>query len=805
MVAYMEKRQVSLPASIKEAFDTACGLVAPTWPLDQMIAVNPFWEMRQQSATDVAARLSALLHATPVMRPSYYASLKDHPVRKHHLDAAAEWLGLERDRYHATEDEQDISHWHNVSDLLDSCDIRPNEMAWRDEIVHQVSQFCADAFRDDGDLAKRGVPGTLYALWLDSVRHDRGIGILMGTPGLSSQFEALPYSAEELLAMASEELAVTEASAELYAHALLLDVNGWASWVAYLRWQERLAGSDKDLSRDLLAIRMAWDLALWRYMASSDQETFRRVQLLWQRQIASPEYLLTEHARQQRTAWVWQRAAELAYQEDLIAKLSAPRPEPQPEMARRKMQAAFCIDVRSEVIRRHLEAQDQGIRTLGFAGFFGMPLSYQPKGTALRRPQLPGLLAPAIDVTEASDGAPSSDQNLRTRWSELGASPSAMFGLVEASGPLYALKLVRDAFMSPERKHPVNCAHEPQPLALSRDGEALSVEERADVAAGALHAMGLENNFAPVVLLVGHGSTSRNNPHSAGLDCGACCGQTGEINSRVFAEILNDFDVRKELQRRGVLIPAATRFVAALHDTTTDEIRCFDDELPIPTHMRQWLDAASDATRRERAACLGLDADDELAAALQHRSRNWAELRPEWALANNAAFIAAPRERTRHIDLEGRSFLHDYDWHQDPDNSVLELIMTAPMVVANWINTQYNASVTDNTRYGSGNKLLHNVVGGNIGVFEGNGGDLRIGLPMQSVHDGEQYMHTPLRLSVFLAAPADAIRSIYDKHDAVRELVDNDWLFLFRLDDHDGVQQLYRNEWLDMEFGDADQ
>ena len=150
-------------------------------------------------------------------------------------------------------------------------------------------------------------------------------------------------------------------------------------------------------------------------------------------------------------------------------------------------------------------------------------------------------------------------------------------------------------------------------------------------------------------------------------------------------------------------------------------------------------------------------------------------------LADCAAFIVAPRSRSQHLNLAGRSFLHDYEWQRDPGFGVLELIMTAPMVVTNWISMQYLASTVDNKRYGSGNKVPHNVVGGNVGVFEGNGGDLRIGLPMQSLHDGENFRHTPLRLSVFIQAPQSAIDAVVRKHETVRQLLDNGWLHLFRL------------------------
>jgi uncharacterized protein YbcC (UPF0753/DUF2309 family) len=156
-------------------------------------------------------------------------------------------------------------------------------------------------------------------------------------------------------------------------------------------------------------------------------------------------------------------------------------------------------------------------------------------------------------------------------------------------------------------------------------------------------------------------------------------------------------------------------------------------------------------------------------------------VRPEWGLAGCAAFIAAPRERTAGLDLGGRAFLHSYDWRVDDGFRVLELIMTAPMVVASWINLQYFGSTTDPRLYGSGNKVLHNVVG-TLGVVEGNGGDLRSGLPLQSVHDGEQLVHEPLRLNVVIEAPIEAMTEVIMRHPGVRALVDNRWVHLWAMD-----------------------
>jgi hypothetical protein len=255
-----------------------------------------------------------------------------------------------------------------------------------------------------------------------------------------------------------------------------------------------------------------------------------------------------------------------------------------------------------------------------------------------------------------------------------------------------------------------------------------------------------------------------------------------------------------------VHIPECSVFLAGLHNTTTDSFDLFDLDLLPTSHapdlltLKTWLGQAGQLARAERAPSLGLQAlrqqPQALERAVKARANDWAQVRPEWGLANNAAFIVAPRSRSRHLDLAGRAFLHDYQWQKDGDFKVLELIMTAPMVVAHWINMQYNASTVDNPRYGSGNKLLHNVVGGHIGVFEGNGGDLRIGLPWQSLHDGETLRHTPQRLSVFIQAPQAAIDQVMKKHALVQQLVGNGWLHLFQIDSAQSIINRYESgQW----------
>lgn len=145
--------------------------------------------------------------------------------------------------------------------------------------------------------------------------------------------------------------------------------------------------------------------------------------------------------------------------------------------------------------------------------------------------------------------------------------------------------------------------------------------------------------------------------------------------------------------------------------------------------------------------------------------------------------------------LDGRTFLHDYDAGNGADGSVLGQLVTAPMLVTHWINWQYHASTCDPQRLGSGNKLLHNVVGGRIGVFEGNGGDLRIDLARQSLHDGERWLHEPLRLTVLIDAPAKAIERVISCHAVLRHLLANGWLHLWRFADGEGFARYAFGSW----------
>lgn len=810
------------PKTFPDTVREGCSRIAPAWPLDSAIAVNPWWQLRHLPFSEAAAQLETLGQAKCLMSREEYKRHWQSDIQASHLVAASRELGREPELAPGPEPgqaesieqlvawldtpEDSLPHWHHLSELLDGLPERQRKMRWHDEIVQQISQFCGLFFQHTihvpGQKPGSETYGTaMYRSWLRITRQDKGIEVLTGERGLHLQFDALPECPRELCQIAMETFGQTAHFSD-YVHALLLDVNGWASWIAYQRWQDDFAGTQNDRVEQLLAIRLAWELALWRHTAAQTPDAYQMVRRRFIAQFEQLPHMQSLHRQHQARLWIWQRALELSYQSTLQQNLLAAPVSTQTHTP--QLQAAFCIDVRSEPMRRALETLNPGIQTIGFAGFFGLPIEYQPttceSTTGIyRRPQLPGLLAPQIVARQEngeSGTAHSGNQGAHLDHSAFD-TPAASFGLVEMFGALKSLSLLRNSFRPTAPKHPVNQLCDDRPFVLSRQGHSLSVEEQAELAYTVLMHMGLTQHFAPVVLLLGHGSATTNNPQAASLDCGACGGQTGEVNVKVLAQLLNNHDIRQALAQRDIHIPDSTRFVAGLHNTTTEDIVLYGAS----THndsWQQWLQQASELARKQRDC----DPDQNITyLGFQKRSQDWSEIRPEWGLANNAAFIVAPRNLTRGIDLQGRTFLHDYDWRQDQDFKTLELIMTAPMIVTNWINLQYYASTVDNRLYGSGNKLLHNVVGEHIGVFEGNGGDLRIGLARQSLHDGTRWRHQPLRLSVYIAAPRDAILTIVKKHTAVAELIDNDWLTVFQWDaDQQSVARLYKTNWTEQEI-----
>jgi len=449
-------------------------------------------------------------------------------------------------------------------------------------------------------------------------------------------------------------------------------------------------------------------------------------------------------------AEVWLTAWERTYREelvDVVAEASGSLSEAE-DSGRPDAQMVFCIDTRSEIIRRHIESTG-AYETHGYAGFFGIPMRHEGYDSDVTVDACPPIVDAQHRITDRPTSGTDATRDAYDRWQQttemghnvlkaLKSNAATAFSFVESAGAGYgaalaARTLVPDRFSaftdSVDHSHHSHEFCEPSvdynPDAMTELREGLTLDEKVEYAETAFDLMGWEQ-FARLVVFTGHASETSNNPFGSSLDCGACAGNPGGPSARVLAAICNDEAVKDELRARGHDIPEDTLFLAGEHNTTTDEITLYTSDIP-ESHaddvdqLQADLDTARAGAAAERAESMGTDTDG--LTETERRAADWAETRPEWGLAGNASFVIGPRDLTAGCDLDGRAFLHSYDWSTDPDGEALEAIMAGPMVVTQWINNQYYFATVDTATFGSGSKVTHNPVG-NVGVYQGNGGDL---------------------------------------------------------------------------------
>jgi uncharacterized protein len=761
------------------ASEAASRSIPPLWPLSSSVAVNPFLGQSGQTLASTGAQLGRAAGLRITMPKGWYAArIEDGTIGDADLTAALAGTDQSVAALKAAVQTADITcaALPTIAELAQQL----SGIDWPTLIEERVGAWASGYF-DTGQALWQVTPGrTAFDSWKLFASRDLTPEIA-GLHGFAARVAALPNQSRPALALASDHLGLTPAAAPSYFHQLLLQMGGWSQLARYRLWQAELAGETDATTTDMLTIRLIWEQALL------DQYSPQIAQV-WASPRATHATAAVPSADDQALAAL-QVAAERAAQRGLAATLAT---EPQTQAAGRPvLQAAFCIDVRSEVFRRALESLDPAIQTLGFAGFFGITPLHRGFASDVDEARFPVLLSHGF-TSETVDTAKDQPARFAARagraWGRFKLAAVSSFAFVEATGPLYAAKLVRDALSLPSGGKTAS----PEPQL----DPSVTLADKTAVAGRILRAMSLTDGFAPVVLLVGHGASVTNNPHASALHCGACGGYKGDVNARLLAALLNLPELRAGLAQDGIVIPDDTVFVGALHDTTTDAVTLYAKGGADLGQATAWLDAAGKIARTERALRLPRAQGQ---AQLAARSTDWAETRPEWALAGCNALIAAPRTRTRGKPLAGRAFLHDYDWTKDAGFGVLELILTAPVVVASWISLQYYGAVVAPQMFGAGNKLLHNVTGG-LGVVEGNGGTLRGGLPWQSVHDGEKFIHEPLRLSVCVEAPPEAISDILSRHPEVKALFDNHWLHLFVLDEKGQMAQRYAG---DLQWQDA--
>ena len=512
---------------------------------------------------------------------------------------------------------------------------------------------------------------------------------------------------------------------------------------------------------------------------------------------------------------IWQHAFERHYQQGLLEhlehnKLRAPHQERVP-----RAQLVFCIDEREESIRRHIESKDPEYETFGTAGFFGVVMNYSGLGEHGSTPLCPVVVTPSHDVHEE----PNHDQLPLWRLAsfrehflvkieetlaslkkniilsyfviDLAAIYMAVILLGKILLPRGFAKFLEDVhhrFVKPVHtrltldtapQKDEHSEHSSHPLGFAFEQQLTTVE-------GQLRVIGLTKSFARLVVFLGHGSTSQNNPHESAHDCGACGGKHGGPNARALAAMANKPDIRSALRGRGIEIPDSTYFIGAQHNTASDLITYFETERIPSTHREEFVrlvkdcDDARALNAQERCRILPLapkNATPERSLRhIERRTVDFTQVHPEWGHATNASVIVGRRVLSKGLFLDRRTFMQSYDPYQDPEGTILERILTAVGPVVAGIGLEYYFSRVDNTRYGSGTKVPHNV-SGLVGVMDGAHSDLRTGLPFQMV-----WVHEPMRLTIIVDGYPAIVSGIIQRHRPLQKLFDNMWLHLIVLD-----------------------
>ncbi|MDE2410300.1 MAG: DUF2309 family protein [Sphingomonadales bacterium] len=801
----------------------AARTISPLWPLESAIAVNPlsgfedlaFEQAVRRGATLFGARqtlplgdwrrlLAAGRIAAPRLRDAAIRELGGLYAALTPVAAGVSALDLLMARLH------DIPVEH-----------APKPAATPPDVAF-LAKWCA-AFFEQG-VAASPMPHRalgLYRAVLALAPHDPAFHALAGEAGARLLLTA-PRQPLDAIAEALAALKVRQGQEAAHLAALLARLPGWAG---HVRWRSEHA--DPEAVRGAPA-EMADLLALWLLLeragalspaAQAAPEADHTAALAAHfglsgdalgQALAAGGSPFARIARMPEPALgaVFLQAAEWTYADAVVPRLQTRARNPGDSRAP-DAQLVFCIDVRSEPFRRALE-QEGEYETLGYAGFFGLPIALERPESRKCERRLPVLLAPRHAITEQpapgherSAAAVRAGEARDRQAAELFAA--AKRGVATAFATAEATGLVAGAAMAARTATPGLFARiaarakrrraEVLVPASASPAAAFTLAEKIGYAALLFRLTGLSPQTARLVVLAGHAGSAVNNPYAAALACGACGGHAGGVNARLLATMLNEPEVRRGLAERGLALPETTVFVAGEHDTTTDIVTLFDRGRIPASHahdlaaLEAALARAGTANRARRAALLDRRPGDVLTGAC-----HWGEVRPEWGLAGNAGFIVGPRWLSEGIDLEGRAFLHSYDWREDPDGSALATILTAPMVVAQWINCQYLFSTIDNQRYGAGDKVTHNVVGG-IGVVQGNGGDLCVGLPRQSLFadDGTPF-HVPQRLLAIVQAPRERVEAVVTAHDILGRLIGNGWVNLVVIDPETGRACRWRRD-----------
>ncbi|WP_434178151.1 DUF2309 domain-containing protein [Bacillus stercoris] len=831
---------------------SASRVIAPLWPISTFAARNPWMGLENQTFDQVASWLKNTRDVDIYPSASMIRSAKN----KGEIDEVFVEMGLQRwldsHSYQIPRDvaerfchaalkldplPSDLLSSHEMEKLVSGCSgLDPIDNVFMEPLSsyienqdgerlvtildHHVIKW-SKLYLDDSQ-AGWTMPNReegFYRAWQQLIQYD---------PALSKKqrerLKGLPQEAHLALQEALFALGIPESEIQAYLEAHLLSLPGWAGMML---WRSQQSSHEHALLTEYLAVRLSMEWALIKpYLPLTNERAEKKISIApliaawihwggltleeWSQMSASEQneylsfaYRFDEKLRRK----LWLEAWEQTYTDRLSQKIISKQRETGKKSA--LAQLAFCIDVRSEPFRRHLEKQGP-FETIGIAGFFGVPIATCELGSKHSHASLPIIQKPQNKIKELADEDVLNKYNQRKQavhslsytFKTMKQNVLSSLLLPELSGPWLTLQMAARSFVPRKAGRFIHNLREAwlrkpdTKLSLHHDATEAEIpvgftdEEKVNYARQALKMMGLTENIAPLVVICGHGSQSTNNPYSAALDCGACGGAAGGFNARVLAALCNLSEVREALLTEGIKIPQDTVFAAAEHNTTVDELHwLYVPELSEAAQEAfEQIEAVMPKVRHhvnaERLAQLpNFQSEFKNPKAEAHRfAEDWSEIRPEWGLARNAAFIIGQRELTQDCDLEGRAFLHNYDWKQDESGEILANIIAGPGTVAQWINLQYYASTVAPHYYGSGNKATQTVTAG-LGVMQGNASDLLAGLPWQSVmkSDHEAY-HSPLRLLILIQAPKEYVERLLNNDSTFMQKVQNGWVRLASID-----------------------
>ncbi|MDF1795765.1 MAG: Na-translocating system protein MpsB [Coxiellaceae bacterium] len=716
--------------SINIDIDTADEVLMQYWPLNAFIATNPLWNLRHKSFFDVVSQQAF----QSLMKTDYYHDQYHNDCITN--DDICQAIKLIDNRIL---NEEQVRQWVEKSCIQ-------IESLWPNILLSQ--QLEEYQFQKPDTWIKQRIYSLLKNYFgLMQYKNMSLLDFWYKENGIAHtelhHIQSMPL--KEAIVFLLKALHIPQTESVTYLKNIYLQVYGWAS---FMNWRNHHPNNSWVPGKDTCSLILLFWLT-YEYMIAMEEKIYYSNIII--------DELDSNHKKNLQQRYIWQTAFELHYMKKLELKCNV-------NFTREKTcydaQFIFCIDTRSEGFRRHLEA-NKNFQTFGFAGFFGAIFNLSDGDNIYY--QAPALVSASEVMTQRQ--RVSRIRNLVTHFKKVISftkqQMTAPFALFEIIGFWYL------PFMIYKTIQPkLNRAHKKKDMDI---GVSFSIQQQFQSARNLLTSIGLVNNFSSYVMICGHQTDTINNPFISSLNCGACGGNSGTPNALVMCDILNSQNIRQMLQEAGIAIPNNTRFIPASHHTTNDRLELLKGE--IPNDLATLINRAAKNLRKEKFKSL------PGCSSLSEREKNWSELIPELGLINNACIIIGRRELTRDQDLERRAFLHSYDPELDQSGSILSSILSAPAIVAHWINSQYYFSTTCPNSFGAGNKAIHNVMPG-IGVLEGNISDLKVGLPLQSTHFQSQPLHEPRRLIVVVYAYRQVLDIAIENSPDFRMLLDNKWLYL---------------------------